>query len=96
MNVCKSCGGVEFNFIEKTIADGRMQLEQRCKYCNTFLKWAKQDKNLGKHKNKYINEWLEGQPATDKQIEYLKILGYKGEVKNKLHASELINKYKSK
>ena len=64
-----------------------------CAACNTWFEWVKVDKT-SKSSEKYKNEWLENQPATDKQIEYLKALGHKGEVKNKLHASELISRYK--
>jgi len=37
-------------------------------------------------------KWMAQQQATDKQINYLRALGYAGEIESKLHASELIDK----
>lgn len=38
---------------------------------------------------------MEQQPPTFRQIEYLKALGYKGEIESKYHASVLIQKFKN-
>lgn len=95
MDVCKKCGSIEFNFVKKIIADGRMQIKQTCKHCDTFIKWAKQS-DVVKTKEQYKNEYMENQEATPKQIYYLRELcNYSGEIKNKLHASELIERYKN-
>jgi len=40
-------------------------------------------------------EWLESQPATLAQKKLLVSLGYTGEIKNRQHASELINELKT-
>ncbi|MCZ6680295.1 MAG: hypothetical protein O7E52_23950, partial [Candidatus Poribacteria bacterium] len=40
----------------------------------------------------YRRQWMDTQPATDKQVSYLRHLGWTGEVKSKLHASELIER----
>ncbi len=42
----------------------------------------------------YRREWLEGQPPTAKQCDYLRALGYTGEIRSKRHASELIDRLK--
>ncbi len=39
-------------------------------------------------------QWLEEQPPTVKQCDYLRALGHAGEVKSKRHASELIDQLK--
>lgn len=39
----------------------------------------------------YRQAYMEQQPATDKQVAYLRALGYQGEVTSKAHASELID-----
>jgi len=35
--------------------------------------------------------WMETQPPTEKQINYLRLLGYEGEVESRGHASQLID-----
>ena len=39
----------------------------------------------------YRRQWMDTQPATDKQVSYLRHLGWTGEVRSKLYASELID-----
>ena len=41
----------------------------------------------------FRREWMSSQPATDKQISYLRVLGYDGDVTSKQEASELITKF---
>lgn len=41
-------------------------------------------------------QWMATQPATEKQIAYLRSLGYAGAVESKAHASDLIERYKRK
>ena len=38
----------------------------------------------------HIQRWLSNQPASERQINYLRSLGHQGEVASKLHASQLI------
>lgn len=40
----------------------------------------------------HIRTYMEQQPATDKQIAYIRALGFAGEVTSKAHASELIDR----
>lgn len=44
----------------------------------------------------YKREWMESQPATQKQIGYLLKLGYRGEIPNRLRASQLIEEIKQR
>ena len=40
----------------------------------------------------YRRQWMDTQPATEKQVSYLRHMGWTGEVKSKLEASELIER----
>jgi len=40
----------------------------------------------------YRRQWMDTQPATEKQMSYLRALGWASEVKSKLQASELIER----
>lgn len=42
----------------------------------------------------HVSRWLSNQPPSEKQLSYIRSLGYKGEVSSKLHASEIINSLK--
>lgn len=46
-----------------------------------------------KRQDDFRREWMSSQPATDKQISYLRRLGYDGEVISKQEASELITNF---
>lgn len=39
----------------------------------------------------YRREWMEAQPPSEKQLAFLKVLGYLGPVQSKQHAGELID-----
>lgn len=39
----------------------------------------------------YRTEYMRNQPPTDKQLKYLSVLGHDGEVRDRAHASELID-----
>jgi len=93
ITACKECGGMEFYFKIVTYANDTQHIQQRCFYCNTFQTNVKQS-NEGKSKEDYKKEFLEKEPATDAQVNYLRKLGYHGEVKSKWYAMMLINKYK--
>ena len=43
----------------------------------------------------YRRQWMDTQPATEKQVSYLRHLGWTGEVKSKLQASELIERLRA-
>ena len=43
----------------------------------------------------YRRQWMDTQPATSKQVSYLRHLGWAGKVKSKLHASELIERLRA-
>lgn len=89
MDICKKCGGYEFYEVKKA-----NNLCVYCKMCDSWITNKKHDFS-GKNKEDYKNEYLEKQPPTDKQIWFLRNkIKYKGEIKNKFHASELISKYK--
>jgi hypothetical protein len=69
----------------------------------SFVRWAiwweslpREERSIFKAKRgeQYRRLYLESQPPTEKQISYLRSLGWTGEVKSKLHASELIEKLK--
>lgn len=85
---CKECGGMEFYFQVKGPHIG-----QYCMYCDERQGWVKQS-NEDKTKENYVKEHMEKEPPTDKQVNYLRKLGYNGEVKSKWDGMELINKYK--
>ncbi len=44
--------------------------------------------------DEHRRQWLEEQPATPKQRDYLRALGYTGEIRSKAHASQLIDELK--
>ena len=88
MNKCPECECEEF----KEEVKGT-HLGLYCKACNRWIKWVKQNKSI-KTKEEYKNEYLEKQEPTVKQIVFLRdIIKYSGEIKNRLHASNIISEY---
>ncbi len=63
---CKYCGCEEFYKEVKN-----MHLGVYCKACNEWQIWEKHTDNT-KTKEEYLDEWLEKQPASQKQIVYVK------------------------
>ena len=56
---------------------------------------AEKERYRGDKSEQYRQAWMEQQPATEKQIAYVRALGYRGEVTSKAHASEVIERLKS-
>ena len=96
ITICKACGKEEFYFKIVTYADGKQHIQQRCWDCNTFQTNVKQS-NESKSNEKYRNEYMENQEATPSQISFIQnVIKYKGDIRNRLQASELISNYKNK
>jgi len=59
-----------------------------------YAKWAVWWESLSAQEKRRMKaeKWMAQQPATEKQTKYLRSLGYRGEIKSKLQASELIDK----
>lgn len=59
-----------------------------------YASWAVWWESLSEPEKRRIRaeKWMAKQPATDKQLKYLRALGYHGEIESKLDASELIDK----
>jgi len=57
-------------------------------------RWAIQWDRLSDPEKQRVKaeRWMAEQPPTEKQVKYLRSLGYDGEVESKLHASELIDR----
>ena len=55
---------------------------------------AEKERQKAARGDEHRRVWLDQQPATAKQCDYLRALGYEGEVKSKRHASELIDRLK--
>ena len=85
---CKNCGCEEFYTEQKG-----PHLGIYCKACNQWQKWGKQS-DLVKTKEEYKHEYMSNQPATPEQKVFLKRLGYVGEVKNRSHATRIIEAIK--
>jgi hypothetical protein len=65
-------------------------------YCLDWERLTPEQKSRirGVQGEQYRRAHMEQQPATDKQIAYIRGLGYLGEVTSKAHASELIERLK--
>lgn len=59
-----------------------------------YARWALWWESLSAQERHRIKaeKWMAQQPATEKQIAYLRSLGWTGEIESKLHASELIDR----
>jgi hypothetical protein len=65
-------------------------------YCEWILEWerlpeAERERAKRDRGAEHRVRWMRTQPATAKQIDYLRALGYTGEIASKGHASELID-----
>ena len=83
------CKCVEFELIQKG-----PHLGKYCVNCEKWHGWVKQNKE-SKTKEEHKKEYMSNQPHTEKQEYFLRrVVGYFGEIRNRLHASELISRYK--
>ncbi len=55
---------------------------------------AEKERQKAARGEEHRRAWLDQQPATAKQCDYLRSLGYAGEIRSKAHASELIDQLK--
>lgn len=69
-----------------------------------FAKWAVEWESLSDSERQaikaergayYKRQHMDSQPPTDKQVRYVRALGYDGTIESKLHASELIDKLRN-
>lgn len=70
--------------------------EEACDYAGYYLWWetltkAEKDAIRAEVKPQYIEEAMRHQPASEKQVSYLRSLGYNGQVLSKKHASDIID-----
>ena len=52
------------------------------------------ERQKGERGDRHRRQWTDNQPPTEKQVGYLRSLGYTGEVRSKTHASQLIGELK--
>ncbi len=70
-------------------------------FCSWALDWerltpAEKRHYRGAQGEQFRRDWMKQQPATDRQIAYVRALGYTGEVTSKAHASELIDQLRNR
>ena len=57
---------------------------------------AERERLRAQRGDQHRRQWLEEQPATPKQRDYLRALGYTGAIRSKAHASQLIDELKQR
>ena len=56
------------------------------------LSFAEKDRIKQQRGAEHRQRWMATQPPTERQVKYLRVLGYQGEVESKAQASELIDR----
>ncbi|HEX3035067.1 MAG TPA: hypothetical protein VHT73_08030 [Thermodesulfobacteriota bacterium] len=84
--------------IARVIRENRKSAVEYARYILAWESLTLAEKNAIKEQRgaKYKENYLKKQPATDRQIAYLKALGCQEEVSNKWEASQLINELTKK
>lgn len=86
--ICKKCGEVETYEVKKSTS-----LCLYCKECDGWITNKKYD-TTGRTKEDYKREYMQNQPATQKQMRMIRsVVRYGGPVKSKYHAMQIIKEY---
>jgi hypothetical protein len=89
---------VKFRLLLRVMDTHQDKARGFARYCTDWEALPPTQKGIVKaaRAQEYRAQYLDSQPATEKQIKYLRNLGWSGDITSKQQASGLIEKYKSR